>query len=474
MKNILFPLIISLVSLHSAYAIDNTTQRINGVTQFLIERANENYLYFFENSIKENDDLICYFGKTVANLELGGLKELLMTNGLWKDSFKNDLDGIPNKATVWLVGRSFKQIELVARTVLEIDPETIETLKDKNIPVSNLEKLLEKDSKKTIEEAIVYFSQFNIDSVKGLKEKVCEIDIDDSDNIKKHMDVLSNIKEALAKDIVKLDEDKKNIALGIIAAIGVTKVVAKSADVNISETKIKRDIEGLLGKIERIKKVAKEFDKNKEKDFIVQSIAAFDLLREYTIESDDSKSSRKEKEKEAQKSINRIKRHVLFFAQIAEAKDSKSTKELLEVYTLPAVSFFEKRDNSRHWFVTAYLGVSAAEPEDGGDSVYGEIYAPIGLEYSWGAWDYRLVDSVSIMVAPFDFAYPVNLKLKGEEKDIDYDEIIAPSISINFGIEDAPIAWGIVYQRGRAYDGSGSHDYRRLIHISFDMPLHVF
>ena len=78
------------------------------------------------------------------------------------------------------------------------------------------------------------------------------------------------------------------------------------------------------------------------------------------------------------------------------------------------------------------------------------------------------------MVAPFDFGYPVNLKLQGIEENIEFDEIIAPSISINFGVKKAPIAWGIVVQKGRKFDETSVPDTRVMAHISFDMPLFVF
>jgi hypothetical protein len=64
--------------------------------------------------------------------------------------------------------------------------------------------------------------------------------------------------------------------------------------------------------------------------------------------------------------------------------------------------------------------------------------------------------------------------LKEVEKDINYNEIFAPSISVNFGIKEAPVTWGFVLQKGKAFDASGGQDYRTMIHISFDMPLHSF
>ena len=476
MKRALLILMLTLSNISLAHAYGNTKDRIDGVTEFLIERANENYLYFFENSIRENDDLRCYFGKTVSNLELGGLKELMISSSLWKDSLKKDFTGIKNKATIWVIGNSWEQIKKVTDAVLKINPDTIKELEKRKLPAGNIQSLITGDKNKAIEAAVEYFAKFDSKNSKELKKKICEISVDHSDDIKKHLEALISIKDAFADDISALDQDAKDKMLTAAATVVLAAGAVKAADIDVSkiEDDMKRKLEGLLEDIEEIKKVARTFETNKESDFTVKTIAAFDLLRRYTIESRSKSSDRAEQMKAAQKNVDKIKRHVLFFAQVADAKEAKAVKGILEAYTLPAVSFYEKRDDSRHWFVSAYLGVTAVEPEDGSDTVYGEIYAPIGLEYAWGAPDMWLADSMSIMVAPFDFGYPVNLKLKGEEKEVDFDEIISPSISINFGIENTPIAWGFIYQRGQAYDGSGAQRYRTSIHISFDMPLHVF
>lgn len=475
MKRALLILMLTLSNISLAYAFGNTKDRIDGVTEFLIERANENYLYFFENSIRENDDLRCYFGKTVSNLELGGLKELMISSSLWKDSLKKDFAGIKNKSTVWVVSNSWGQIKKVTDAVTKIKPDTVKELEKRKLPAGNIKNLFTDDKKKAIEEAVKYFDKFESKNSKELKKKICKITIDHTAAIDEHLNTLISIKEAFVEDMSALDDDARDKVLTAVATVVLAVGVAKVADIDESAVNdAKQRLEELLKEIEEIKKVAKTFDTNKESDFTVKTIAAFDLLRRYTIESRSETSDRAEAMKAAQKNVDKIKRHVLFFAQVADAKEAKAVKGILEAYTLPAVSFYEKRDNSRHWFVSAYLGMTAAEPEDGSDTVYGEIYAPIGLEYAWGAPDMWLADSMSIMVAPFDFGYPVNLKLKGEEKDVDFDEIISPSISFNFGIENTPIAWGFIYQRGQAYDGSGAQRYRTSIHISFDMPLHVF
>ena len=80
-------------------------------------------------------------------------------------------------------------------------------------------------------------------------------------------------------------------------------------------------------------------------------------------------------------------------------------------------------------------------------------------------------DSLSIMLSPIDMAYPVNLKLSGIEDDIEFDEIIAPSITLAYGFRNYPLNIGIGYQRGRKLADVGKSEERWLLFVSFDMPL---
>ena len=454
-------------------AADSVQSRIDGVTEFLIDRANENYLYFFENAIKENRDLKCYFGKTVANLELGGLKELLISNGLWKTSLEKDFKGIKNKATLWVVSHSLELIENTVDRIVVKNEDAINKLNELGSVKGELAGKNATDQLQAVKDAVEYFSKFNSDDSDELKGQLCKVDYSHSETIEKHIKVLVSIKDTLV-DTINLKEDaKKDKALALLAGAGAITVAKKAKP--LTKESVQEDLAKLSEKLEEIDALAKTFDDEKE-GYTVKTIAAFDLLRQYTIESGDKSAKLEEKLEEAQENVNKIKRHVLFFAQVADADNSIQIKGILTAYTLPAISFFEKRDNTRHWFVSAYLGVSATVNDNGVKNDYKQekIFAPIGLEYSWGAPSLAIADSVSIMVAPFDFGYPVNLKLKDVEKDVDYDEIFAPSISINFGVKKAPVAWGFVFQRGLAYDASGKQDYRAMMHISFDMPLFVF
>ena len=78
------------------------------------------------------------------------------------------------------------------------------------------------------------------------------------------------------------------------------------------------------------------------------------------------------------------------------------------------------------------------------------------------------------MLSPVDFAYPVSLKLNGVEEDVELDEIIAPSISLAYGIKDYPVNIGIAFQKGKRFSVQNQEEKRILLFVAFDMPLFSF
>lgn len=170
-------------------------------------------------------------------------------------------------------------------------------------------------------------------------------------------------------------------------------------------------------------------------------------------------------------SFERLSKGVMFFVSIADAEDKDAVKNVLEAYTLPAVSFGEKRKLGTGFFISSYLGLSAADTRVHGSmegKSNGGLFVPVGIEYNRG---FAGGDSLSIMLSPIDMAYPVNLKLSGVEQNVDFDEIIAPSITVAYGFKDYPLNVGIGYQRGRRLADVGKTEERFLLFVTFDLPL---
>ena len=144
-------------------------------------------------------------------------------------------------------------------------------------------------------------------------------------------------------------------------------------------------------------------------------------------------------------------------------------KALLSAYTLPAVSFFVKREpGESHWLISAWLGAGITEVTSGEERTDSSIYTPLGLEYSWGLQDRS---SISVMLAPFDFGYPVSLKLNGLDDDVEFDEIVAPSLALAYGFKNYPLSTGIAYQKGRRIEDRDSAEDGIVLFLVFDMPL---
>lgn len=140
---------------------------------------------------------------------------------------------------------------------------------------------------------------------------------------------------------------------------------------------------------------------------------------------------------------------------------------------MPAVSFGIKRQpQESHLMINAYLGYSAGTESVPDDSEYEKSFsglvAPLGLEYSYGL---PSGGSLSIMVAPFDFAHPINLEWQDKEESVEFSDIVVPGVYFSYGLSKKPITFGIGYSRGRALRTESDLEGRIMAFVAFDMPL---
>jgi hypothetical protein len=170
-------------------------------------------------------------------------------------------------------------------------------------------------------------------------------------------------------------------------------------------------------------------------------------------------------------SQERLSKSVMFFASIADAQDKEAVKAILAAYVLPPVSYAEKRKLGEGFFITSYFGVAASSTNihhSSEEASKGGLFVPVGVEYNHG---FSGGSSLSVMLSPFDFAYPVNLKLNGITDNYDVKEIVSPSVTIAYGIKDYPLNIGLGYQQGRKLNDVNKAETRILLFVSFDMPL---
>ena len=454
------------------------TERINGVVDFLLERGKDNYLYIFEESIKNNREVQCYFPTVYSYVAEGDLRLLLKSRKIWGESVETDLKNLAVRAAAKELGNAvdFKKAALVA-TDRFLDVAQYINVKYQGqeypltfIPLGAPAEL--KDLLNGFYNGVVDLRDalLRIDDKLKIQDALCSMpsitlqDIADSatdltaalDKLKTWTAHVEKNKSLLTVNIEKLTNDCRRDPVKTFCGakeklpeVWITPIVKDMSD---NAAKVIATAAALARYVEDIRRA----DGNTAKALIavrfLEESKAFD-----------------------EKVLGRFKNHILFFAELSDAETAEQTKEILEAYTMPPVSFAVKRERYKnHVLLTAYLGVAYGKVVNAG--TYGEdnrkgIYAPIGLEFSRGLGNGA---SVSLMLAPFDFGYPINLKLNGVKEDIEFRDIIAPSVLVSYGCPKYPISIGVAYQRGRNDIAANSAEERVLFFIAFDMPLLTF
>jgi len=558
-------------------AASKTTERINGVAEFLIDRANDNYLYIFQRKIQKNETLSCYFPTTFENLTVGGstsLKRLLTSRDLWKESIQNDLEFLTirslaveiestlnvSEASVKIASSALDFIDLFQ---LDINGErynlnVIDLTADQNIqgringftyglgqvvsdlnefrryqklcpaPTINIDEFkrqfdslrhLNDNLNDWVEHIEVNAADLRIkDSVaNGSWQAVCEkLNVSGSDCFDGTSTIKAfkqnKLKELIDPNIIRNINIIKEAVDGIrnnkeqIINSAIRNAVCQKLEIADSQCTDKNTVietvneivnadsvsntgridTELLEKIKMISQVAALLPSSNE-DVTSQVFQALKRLKsqiqieltakynelESNLGVEDVLAQKQQELKSRLESFDKLSRHILFFASVADASTASEVISILASYTLPSVSFFEKREEGNHFMVTSYLGVSYNLDEEGQtEKSNNGLFVPIGLEYSRGVnWFDGNIRSASVMFSPVDFGHPINLKLNNIEEDFELDEIIAPSIAFSLGLEDYPLNFGIGYQKGRQLTASSETENRVILFFAFDMPL---
>jgi hypothetical protein len=172
--------------------------------------------------------------------------------------------------------------------------------------------------------------------------------------------------------------------------------------------------------------------------------------------------------------FTRTIRFITFFTELADAENPQSVQNILTTYTMEPVSYYSKREGGWHLMITSYVGTNltfeTTQSNENNSSRF-NVYAPVGLELSNGWFNMKYIDSVSLMVAPLDFGYPISLKMNGVEQDIELDELFAPSFTLSAGWKGLPVTYGVGYQMGANVVGTERKEEKAFLFIAFDMPL---
>jgi hypothetical protein len=548
---------IFLILIFCAYghsAIAGSEQIIDGFSEFLVERANTNFIAIFERRLKDDKNFQCYFPETYGKIESLQLNNLFVSRNYWQGGLEADLDTLLDRAILVEAQRGLKilnrntETETIIKTLQYFEYEH----KGKRYPLDRLDIGWEK----SVRDEVNGFSYGLAESInktldavrtKSLLRDMCRLHNEDKEQLKNliqpYLDLAGwsghvarygkNLRLSAAgkqafycrhekiadADCAAVEYNEAEFVENLIQGedFGRLRKAAEIADrierahaafdtldrkqadgidrISALLPLLRRqagftaeEIEGLRQSLEQ----AKGMDSGKRRREIAgmavrikermssdpDAIRIGELLRDL-IEEKRSYTDRalaalellEDSDIFSPASYDRLYRSVMFFVAIADSEDKDTVKATLRAYALDASSFSEKRKPGRGYFISSYLGVADADAEMRGSALEESgsgLFVPVGVEYNRG---FSGGHSWSLMFSPFDMAYPVNLKLNGIEQDVDMDEIVAPSLTIAYGLEDYPLNIGFGYQRGRMLEDVGEAEERFLLFISLDMPL---
>jgi hypothetical protein len=451
------------------------SERIDAVSEFLLDRAKANYLYIFGQQIAQNKTVRCYFPTIYSYVSDGDMTLLLKGRTIWSDSIEADLKTLVARSAAKALNRAvdFRKTALTATDrYIEISqylvirhngvdyrldvmpvprpaPDVVDLLNGFFLVGDLRDTLLRIGEGLQPNDSVCDMPAVSLDDLRrfasDLKAATTKLEA-----WKKHIDAHMG---ELTVDRKKLDDDCKSNPARTICTVREqllqTMVQSVTTDMNSSAATA-------LGTVATLTSYADQIAAAKGNTAKV-IVAIGQLKRSGAVDDDQV--------------IETFKRHILFFAELADSDSPAQVKEILEEYTLPPVSFAAKREKYKnHVLVSSYLGVAygkathsptAANNNDG-------VYAPIGVEASRGL---RGGGSLSLMLAPVDFGYPISLKLNGVTSAVKMSDVVAPSVALTYGIAKYPVSVGIAYQKGRRDDLTGKVETRTLLFVSFDLPL---
>lgn len=421
----LFLAVLMVVSPRVSCAADPEDALIKGISEFLLDRANDNYVYIFQRKLQSNEVFKKYLPATYRVAKAGELRSLLTNRELWRTALREDLE----RDKTAFVDQVLKDIEKL--------------INDKLCPA---------DLKEPCEEAK--------DAVRNARSR----------------------KEGKSPEVLKpTSSERATLAMTAFttsAQTELTKTVLKGLKDDLEQVSVERCNKDMLKKGQE-KATGDSREVSTYTACIIEVLALVDALARadyvfncFLMGNWCWNRQRIETVREESDDLDDFKRYVLFFAQMADAaqtNDPERVKALLKSVTIPPVSFGIKREPHRtRVLITAYLG--GAWARDKTDLTYERTFviaAPIGFEISQARGS---GNSLSLLVSPVDFGYPLSLKMQNSEATVRTSDIVVPSAYVLWGPKNYPFAVGVGYARVRSVD-TDTREGRWLLFLGFDLPL---
>ncbi len=464
-----------LPPLHNAVA-GNEEQRIQAVSEFLVERAEANLMYSFENRLKKNQDLECYFPATYDYVSRGDLRLLITARGEWQRVLQNDIETLVVRAFAHELARSLdlsragiNATNAYLEMVEFIDVSYQGGLHPINfIPLDSTPELRAlingfyddflrlRDEFDATDNMLAGFSgddpctmpQLSTADFNGYVERLGTA-----------LQGMQGLSQHFAQHGGKLRFNSQRMQEA--CAVDGTRPVCQIRERAVNQwlPELKEKLNKPVLKVAAVAAALARYIEQTRDD--VENYTAR-VLRVTELLKNGMKEPR----------LVRLKNNILFFARLADANTKEEAKAVLQEYTLPPVSFMIKRQppGESHWLLSSYFGYAGGKTTDGVNKDEGNhgMFVPLGLEYSRALGS---GNSLSLMLAPFDFGYPVSMQINGSEQKASLDQIVAPSLSLSYGLADYPLVIGLSYQQGRDVLGGDTREKRAMLFFAFDMPL---
>ncbi|MFC1747619.1 hypothetical protein ACFL2V_02310 [Pseudomonadota bacterium] len=448
---------------------------IDGVADFLKERAEANMIYMFERKIKGNEKFQCFFPNTYNRIKRGSLQEwLLFPNQVWKETLVKDFEVFTVRSVASGMESQFdlsgKAVTLSSAHAIML--QNFDVIYDgKPYPISH-----NSMDKNAPELAVINGFSENLAEIYNALNAFrpytspCDSPTYDFDAFKASVDGLINFKANVDKFKTHLETYGKDLRVSAENLSEFCKQNQLEGDCSTSESAARLYLAKMKASL------AERFSDSNLDKFVSDIKGIKSAVEEAEAQTTYTGMALKLLDKIEQRvdmdevDLKRLSRGALFFANISDSNNPKEVTSILKAYTLPAVSFYSKREVGAHVHITAYLGLASGNYTS--DAIKPDertsIYAPIGLEVSRGL---ESGGSLSFMLSPVDFGYPVHQRLNGNENSSKLKDILAPSLTIAYGFNDLPITAGIGYQQGRHDTTINETEKRWLAFLAFDMPL---
>jgi hypothetical protein len=432
---------------------------VGDFSDFLIDRANDNFIYLFQVNLKKNPFFVTYFPETLRIAQSSDLRSLMPNRDLWRESIKRDMEtALASKLRDRLV-----PLRKVLCGYIRYSEDGQKFLKLQNVWGYGSSPVAEKW--KTAVNDLQYFCGLGNDPdewirwVKGLTSS------------KKTAQGVTIEPNYTAQDLKPaLERPNPSYLLGFRSTPDerVQFILASLSNVISTYDTAQTKCVGVGGKGEP------------RKSYTQCAIALADFVEAGAHAVSDLDGDKCDKDTKYDcgdnSQILRFRRYAVFFAQLGDLKSEGALSgALLKSVTVPPISFGAKREpDIGLWSVTAYFAASAGHtegvplPSNNLLNKCCSLFVPLGFEWSWGT---RSRASNSLFVSALDFGNPVTQKLNGTYTGAKLTDVTAPGLFYVHGLQDSPIAWGIGAERVATGLSPNTRETRFLLFIGLDLPL---